>query len=218
MVEPAYYKRQVKRFIDAGIPVLAHANGDAAIDLMIEGVDEALGGQTKDHRSVTIHAQLAREDQLDDMKRLGIVPSFFAAHPFFWGDWHRLSFGDDRAMRISPLRSSLDRGLPFSIHNDAPVVPPDMMRLIEIAVGRKTRSGVVLGEAQRIGFDEALHAVTLGSAYQYFEEDRKGSISVGKQADLVILERDPAAVPIEEISEVGVVETIARGRTIYPAP
>jgi predicted amidohydrolase YtcJ len=216
MVEPDFYKQQVKRFIEAGVPVLTHANGDAAIDLMIEGVDEALAGETKDHRSVTIHAQLAREDQLDDMKRLGIVPSFFAAHPFFWGDWHRLSFGDDRAMRISPLRSSLERGLPFSIHNDAPVVPPDMMRLMEIAVGRRTRSGVVLGEAQRIGFDEALHAVTLGAAYQYFEEDRKGSISVGKQADLVILERDPAAVPIEEISEVGIVETIARGRTIYP--
>ena len=217
MVEPEFYKRQVKRFIDAGIPVLAHANGDAAIDLMIEGVDEALAGETKDHRSVTIHAQLAREDQLDDMKRVGIVPSFFAAHPFFWGDWHRVSFGDDRAMRISPLRSSLDRGLPFSIHNDAPVVPPDMMRLMEIAVGRKTRSGVVLGEDQRIGFAEALHAVTLGAAYQYFEDDRKGSISVGKQADLVILDRDPATVPIDEISEVGVVETIARGRTIYSA-
>ena len=218
MVEPDFYKQQVKRFIEAGVPVLAHANGDAAIDLMIEGVDEALDGQTKDHRSVTIHAQLAREDQLDDMKRLGIVPSFFAAHPFFWGDWHRRSFGDDRAMRISPLRSSLDRELPFSIHNDAPVVPPDMMRLIEIAVGRRTRSGIVLGEAQRIGFADALYAVTLGSAYQYFEEDRKGSISVGKQADLVILERDPAAVPVDEISEVGIVETIARGRTIYPEP
>lgn len=216
MVEPESYKRHVKRLIDAGIPVLAHANGDAAIDLMIEGVDEALGGQTRDHRSVTIHAQLAREDQLDDMKRLGIVPSFFAAHPFFWGDWHRLSFGDDRAMRISPLRSSLDRGLPFSIHNDAPVVPPDMLRLIEVAVGRKTRSGVVLGEEQRIGFAEALHAVTLGAAYQYFEEDRKGSISVGKQADLVILARDPATIPVDEISDVGIVETFARGRTVYP--
>jgi len=218
MVEPAFYKAQVDRLIDAGIPVLAHANGDAAIDLMIEGVEEALGGESRDHRSVTIHAQLAREDQLDEMKRLGIVPSFFAAHPYFWGDWHRRSFGDDRAMRISPLRSSLDRSLPFTIHNDAPIVPPDVMRLIEIAVGRKTREGVVLGEAQRIDFADALHAVTLGAAYQYFEEDRKGSISVGKQADLVILERDPGTVPVDEISEVGIVETIARGVSVYSAP
>ena len=218
MVKPEFYRAQVKRMIDAGIPVLAHANGDAAIDLMIEGVDAALGGTQKDHRSVTIHAQLAREDQLDEMKRLGIVPSFFAAHPFFWGDWHRLSFGDDRAMRISPLRSSRDRDLPFTIHNDAPIVPPDIMRLLEIAVGRKTREGVVLGEDQQISFEEALYAVTLGAAYQYFEEDRKGSISPAKQADLVILERDPASVDTDAISEIGVVETIARGTTVFRAP
>ena len=179
MVEPAFYKKHVKRMIDAGIPILAHANGDAAIDLMIEGVEEALDGEAKDHRSVTIHAQLAREDQLDAMKRLGIVPSYFAAHPFFWGDWHRKSFGDDRAMRISPLRSSLDRELAFTIHNDAPIVPPNVMLLMEIAMTRKTRDGVTLGEAQRVDFQEALHAVTLGAAYQYFEEARKGSISVG---------------------------------------
>ena len=218
MVKPEFYRAQVKRMIDAGIPVIAHANGDAAIDLMIEGVDAALGGTKKDHRSVTIHAQLAREDQLDEMKRLGIVPSFFAAHPFFWGDWHRLSFGDDRAMRISPLRSARDRDLPFTIHNDTPIVPPDVMRLLEIAVGRKTRDGVVLGTDQRISFEEALPAVTLGAAYQYFEEDRKGSISPGKQADLVMLERDPAGVPADELSEIGVVETIARGATVFSVP
>lgn len=218
MVEPAFYKEHVNRLIDAGIPVLAHANGDAAIDLMIEGVEEALAGETKDHRSVTIHAQLAREDQLDRMKALGIVPSFFAAHPFFWGDWHRRSFGDDRAMRISPLRSSLDRGLPFTIHNDAPVVPPDMMRLMEIAMTRKTREGVTLGADQRVDFPEALHAVTLGAAYQYFEEARKGSITPGKQADLVVLERDPAAAPPDEVGGIEVVETFARGRSVFAAP
>jgi len=217
MVKPAFYKEHVNRLLDANIPVIAHANGDAAIDLMLEGIEEGLGGEMKDHRSVTIHAQLTREDQLDDMKRLGIVPSFYAAHPFFWGDWHRLSFGDDRAMRISPLRGALDRGIPFTIHNDAPIVPPDIMRLMEIAVGRKTRAGVVLGEDQRISFADALHAVTLGGAYQYFEEDTKGSITVGKRADLVVLERDPALVPVDDIGEVGILETIARGVSVYTA-
>ena len=215
--DPDQYKRNVARLIRAGIPILAHANGDAAIDLMIEGVDLAVGEDDLDHRSVAIHAQLAREDQLDEMKRLAIVPSFFAAHPFFWGDWHRMSFGDDRALRISPLRSTIDRGIPFTIHNDAPVVPADIMRLLEIAVERRTRKGFVLGADQRISVEEAIHAVTLGAAYAYFEEDSKGSISVGKQADLVVLAADPRVVPSEDIAEIAILETFARGRTVYAA-
>jgi predicted amidohydrolase YtcJ len=214
-IDPAHYKAQVARMLGAGVPVLAHANGDAAIDLMIEGVAEALGDERPDHRSVTIHAQLAREDQLDAMKQLGVVPSYFAAHPFFWGDWHRLSFGDARASRISPLRSTIARGIPYTIHNDAPVVPPDVMRLLKIAVTRTTRSGHVLGPEQRVSFEEALYGVTLGAAYAYFEEDRKGSISPGKQADLVLLARDPRAVEPTEIGEIDVLETFARGRSVF---
>jgi len=217
-VDPDLYKRNAARLIHAGIPILAHANGDAAIDLMIEGVRLAVGVGDFDHRSVAIHAQLAREDQLDEMKQLAIIPSFFAAHPYFWGDWHRKSFGDDRALRISPLRSTIDRGMPFTIHNDAPVVPADIMRLLEIAVERRTRTGFVLGEEQRITVEEALRAVTLGAAYAYFEEDQKGSISVGKQADLVVLAADPRTVAPEDISEVAILETFGRGQSVYRAP
>ena len=216
ITDPGRYKRNAARLIRAGIPFLAHANGDAAIDLMIEGVAEAVGDEVIDHRSVTIHAQLTREDQLDEMKRLGIIPSYFSAHPFFWGDWHRRSFGDDRALRISPLRSTIERGIPYTIHNDAPVVPPDIMRLLEITVDRKTRSGFVLGADQRVTFEEALRGVTLGAAYAYFEEDRKGSITPGKQADLVVLAVDPRTVATEDIGEIGIVETLAHGRTVYP--
>jgi len=217
IVEPDHYKQLVARLIHAGIPVIAHANGDAAIDLMIEGVDLAVGKEEIDHRSVAIHAQLSREDQLDEMKRLGIIPSFFAAHPYFWGDWHRESFGDARALRISPMRSAVDRELPFTIHNDAPIVPANIMRLLEIAVERRTRKGFVLGADQRLDIEEALRAVTLGAAYGYFEEHRKGSISVGKQADLVVLGADPRIVAPENISEIEIVETFAHGRSIYAA-
>ena len=101
--------------------------------------------------------------------------------------------------------------------DDAPVVPADIMRLLEIAVERRTRTGFVLGEDQRISVEEALHAVTLGAAYAYFEEDTKGSISVGKQADLVVLAADPRTVPSEEISEIEILETYARGRNIHSA-
>jgi predicted amidohydrolase YtcJ len=215
IIEPEHYLKQSARLLQAGIPIIVHSNGDAAIDLMIQGVDEGLGGQQRDHRSVTIHSQLTRMDQLDSMARLGIIPSFFSAHSFFWGDWHRRSFGDARAMSISPTGSALERGVTFTLHNDAPVVPPHMLRLIEITMDRRTRAGVVLGENERISFEQALKAVTLDAAYSYFEEGRKGSISVGKRADFVVLGADPKKVPVSEISEIEIIETIARGKTVY---
>ena len=214
--EPSEYLRRIPAIIERGLPALVHVNGDAAIDLMLEGLESiAQQGPLPDHRSVAIHAQLARPDQLDRMRELGVLPSFYAVHPFFWGDWHRLSFGDERASFISPLRAALDRGIPITIHNDSPVVPPDIMRLVSIAVNRETRSGYVLGPDQRVDVMEALHAVTLGAAYQYFEENEKGSLEAGKRADLVILAQDPRIVESEALADIDIVETISRGITIY---
>jgi len=214
--EPSEYLRRIPAIIERGLPALVHVNGDAAIDLMLEGLESiAQKGPLPDHRSVAIHAQLARPDQLDRMRELGVLPSFYAVHPFFWGDWHRLSFGEERASFISPLRAALDRGIPITIHNDSPVVPPDMMRLVAIAVNRETRSGYVLGPDQRVDVMEALHAVTLGAAYQYFEENEKGSLEAGKRADLVILARDPRIVESKALADIDIVETVSRGVSVY---
>lgn len=214
--EPDAYRQRVDRLLERGVPVLAHANGDEAIELMIDGIEEALSGvEMPDHRSVIIHAQLIREDQLDRVKQLGIVPSYYAAHPFFWGDWHRLSFGDDRASFISPVKATIERDIPFTLHNDSPIVPPDIMRLVSITVNRLTRSGYVLGPDQRASVLEALYSVTQGAAYQYFEEDEKGSITVGKRADFVVLESNPLTIDPLQLENVGVVETFARGKSVY---
>ena len=214
--EPSEYLRRIPAIIERSLPALVHVNGDAAIDLMLEGLESiAQKGPLPDHRSVAIHAQLARPDQLDRMRELGVLPSFYAVHPFFWGDWHRLSFGDERASFISPLRAALDRGIPITIHNDSPVVPPDMMRLVAIAVNRETRSGYVLGPDQRVDVMEALHAVTLGAAYQYFEENEKGSLEAGKRADFVILAQDPRVVESEALADIDIVETVSRGVSVY---
>jgi predicted amidohydrolase YtcJ len=217
-LDPQTYYSLVAALIGNGVPILAHANGDAAIDMMLNGVAGALDQQAvSEHRSVIIHAQLMREDQLDRAKELGVVPSFFSAHPFFWGDWHRVSFGDERALNISPTRWATDRGVLYTIHNDSPVVPPDMMRLWWATVNRKTRSGFVLGEEQRATVHEALNAMTLAAAYQYFEEDSKGSITTGKQADLVILDRDPMSADPDTLKDIRILETIARGKTVFAA-
>jgi predicted amidohydrolase YtcJ len=215
-VDPVTFKAEAKPYLLRGIPIYMHANGDAAIDLAMDAVEEAFAGRDiPDHRAVIIHAQLMRPDQIVRAKKLKMVLSFYSAHPFFWGDWHRKSFGDKRAFGISPAHSALEQGVPFTIHNDTPVVPPDMLRLMWVAVNRETRSGVILGPDERIAPYDALYALTGAGAYQYFEEDVKGSLTVGKQADLVILGADPLQVDPKTLKDIPVLETIARGKTIY---
>lgn len=205
------------KFISADIPFLAHANGDAAADLFIQALAKSLKDkEAKDHRSVMIHAQTVRDDQLDDMAAMNVIPSYFSAHTFYWGDWHRDSvLGLRRGSRISPTASSLAKGITFTVHNDAPIVPPDVMRLVWATTNRLTRSGQVLGPNERISVEEALKAVTLNAAYQYFEEEHKGSIEVGKQADFVVLSENPLRVAKEDLLNIKVLQTIARGRTVF---
>ena len=150
------------------------------------------------------------------MAAMNVIPSYFSAHTFYWGDWHRDSvLGLERGSRISPTASSLAKGITFTVHNDAPIVPPDVMRLVWATTNRLTRSGQVLGPNERISVEEALKAVTLNAAYQYFEEDRKGSIEVGKQADFVVLSANPLSVAKEDLLNIKVLQTIARGTTVF---
>ena len=210
---------KVAGFAAAGVPMLVHCNGDAAAEMLIDALDKAAqGAPLGDHRTVMIHAQTVREDQLDRMAALGVVPSYFSAHTFYWGDWHRDSvLGPERARRISPTASTLARQMPFTVHNDSPIVPPDMIRLVWATANRLTRSGQVLGEAQRLDALEALRAVTANAAYQSFEECCKGTLTPGKQADLVVLSRDPLSMPAADLLDLEVVETVSRGKTVFVA-
>jgi len=216
LIPQSEVSKWVNEYADLKIPIMAHANGDAAADMLIEAVKQA--DINSDHRTIMIHAQTVREDQLDQMKELKIIPSYFSTHTFYWGDWHRDSvFGAERAMRISPTKSSLDRNMPFTVHNDAPVVPPDMIRLLWSTTNRKTRSGKVLGEEQKISTYAALEAMTIDAAYQHFEEDIKGTIEVGKQADFVVLSEDPLGVDSSNLLNINVVATYSRGMEIFDA-
>ena len=216
LIPQSEVSKWVQEYAELKIPIMAHANGDAAADMLIEAVKQA--NMNSDHRTIMIHAQTVREDQLDQMKELKIIPSYFSTHTFYWGDWHRDSvFGEERAMRISPTKSSLDRNMPFTVHNDAPVVPPDMIRLLWSTTNRKTRSGKVLGEEQKISTYAALEAMTINAAYQHFEDDIKGTIEVGKQADLVVLSEDPLSIHPEKLLNLKVVATYSKGTEIFNA-
>lgn len=201
-----------------GWQIQAHANGDAAIEQFIRCYARAREARldAPDLRPVLVHCQMVREDQLDRMKELGIRPSFFPAQLYYRGDLYAGELlGEERTERLSPARSAMDRGMEFTLHQDSPQAPPDVLFSVYSAVNRRTGSGRLLGEEQRIPVEEALRAVTIYGARQMFEEREKGSIEEGKKADLVILDRNPLEAPPEEIREIRVLATIKEGKTIY---
>ncbi|ENW20451.1 putative metal-dependent hydrolase [Acinetobacter haemolyticus CIP 64.3 = MTCC 9819] len=213
--------QQVNQYInlafEQGWQVLAHANGDAAIDQFIGAVKDATAKQGKaDRRSALIHSQTIRDDQLDQLKALDIIPSFFSLHTYYWGDWHRQqTLGETRAAHISPTATALKKNLIFTEHHDAPVVPPHSMMMIDATVNRLTRTNYVLGKNERVSPYFALKSITDWAAYQYFEEQTKGTLTKGKLADLVILEHNPLTVPNRNIKDIQILATYKEGQLIY---
>ncbi|ART81479.1 amidohydrolase [Oceanisphaera profunda] len=208
----------VKTAVDNKIQVFIHANGDATIDEAIKAVDAAGVTAADDARTVVIHSQFQRPEQLEDYVRLGIAPSYFTNHAYFWGDVHIANVGLAKASFISPLMSAKAKGLVTSNHTDFNVTPLDPLFVLWSAMARETRDGVVLGDTERADAYTALQGLTTGPAYQIFEEERKGKLKAGLLADLVILDKNPLKVPMAEIREIKVLETIKEGRTVYPKP
>jgi predicted amidohydrolase YtcJ len=207
------------RCYERGWQILAHAGGDAAIDLMIGAVREARRRHGPgDRRPVLIHGHTLREDQVDALRELGIFPALFPMHTFYWGDWHRDSvLGPERAENISPTGWLMSRGMMFTSHHDAPVARPDSMRVLSATVTRRSRTGAIIGPRHRVPVATALKAMTIWSAHQHFEEATKGSIEVGKLADFVVLSDNPMSVDPEALAALKVVETIKEGASIHRA-
>ncbi len=139
--------------ISRNIQVHTHVNGDEACAQFLRCYKKALEitGNKNDLRPVMVHCQALRKDQLDDVKEIGAIPTFFNDHVRFWGDLHHDEvFGPERAQNISPMGWALEKGIRFTIHQDPPVKMPNQILAMHNAVNRKTESGRVLGEHQRI--------------------------------------------------------------------
>ncbi|MDE7271238.1 MAG: amidohydrolase [Acetatifactor sp.] len=194
--------------------LLAHCNGDAASEQFIRAYEKADKTGKDGLRPVMIHCQTVRNDQLDRMAKLHMIASIFIGHVWYWGDIHIKNFGPQRGNHVSPAKDAIDRGVMINFHQDTPVTRPDMLHSVWCAVNRISRGGSKIGEDQAISVYEALKAITINGAYQYFEEDQKGSIAKGKRADLVILDRSPLETDPMEIRDIKVLETIKDGETI----
>ncbi len=206
----------VKKAVSDGRQLLAHCNGDAAAEQYIASAEKSSSPEEfKKIRPVIVHGQLLAKNQLPRVKKLGMIPSFFVAHCYHWGDVHIENFGFERAAEISPTKSAQENGILFTFHQDTPVIEPNMFETVWCAVTRKTRKGILLGADERISVYEALKAVTINAAYQYSENDQKGSIASGKKADFILISEDPFAVPPERLREISVLQTFESGRSIY---
>ena len=209
----------VARWHKEGLQIAMHANGDRAIESVITAIERAQEKYPQPPlRHMIIHCQTASDDQIERMKRLGAIPSYFPNHVHYWGDRHLSMFlGPERAARINPIGSSLRAGLRFTLHADTPVTPISPLHSMHCAVNRVTRSGRVLGPDERISPHDALKAFTTDGAYCSFEEDIKGSISVGKLADFVVLSDNPMKIDPMGIKDIAVLKTCLGGRMVYEA-
>lgn len=205
--------------VNDGVQLMAHCNGDAASEQFLNSYQYAVEHSSHKNalhlRPIMLHSQTVRYDQLERFSALGMLPSFFVDHVYRWGDIHRQNLGQARAQNISPVGWAEAFHLPYTFHQDTPVLPPNMLRTIRTAVERTTKNGTVLGRQHAISTYQALQAVTIHAAYQYGEQDKKGSIENKKYADFVILEENPLHVRPEHLTDISITQTIARDQMMY---
>ncbi len=210
---PQTFHDMVQHYHQAGLHLHVHTNGDEAVGMILDALDEALSLWPRpDHRHTLQHVQLIRQDQLQRVARLGACLNIFANHIYYWGDIHRTrTLGFDRCQRLEPAASADRLGIPFGIHCDAPVTPLSPLFTAWCATTRQTASGVVLGEAEKISRARALEAITLGAAYTLRMDHRVGSLEPGKLADLAVLDEDPLATDTP-LKDIRVYDTVLSGR------
>lgn len=212
-------KQSIKKVYDLGVPLTIHCNGDAAIDLFLDGYEAARAGDfSRPWNVTTIHTQFLRKDQIPRFVKYKVRPSFYTLHTFYFAEAHMANRGKEQAAYISPMRDAIDAGLRPTNHTDFVVAPLDQMFMLWSAVNRASRAGEVVGPDQRVTAYEGLKSMTQWAAEQYDEQDTKGTLEVGKLADLVILDKDPLKVEPMAIKDIKVVETLKEGRTVFPAP
>jgi hypothetical protein len=209
-------RRVFERAYENGWQVLCHANGDAAVDQMLNAVKPTHAKHGPgDRRHVLIHGVLMRAEQLDTCKELQLVPSLFPMHTFYWGDWYYKILGEDAAQKIAPMGSVLKTGMIGTSHSDAPVALPNLFQVMWATVNRVSRSGKIIGPDERVTPIEALKMITLWGAWQHFEEKTKGSLETGKLADMIIVSDNPITCDPMAINRIVVLETIKEGKTVY---
>lgn len=207
----------IDKYHSQGVPVAFHANGDAAIEFVVQGFEKTLKGQPNPVKGdMIIHVQMVSDEQLARLKACGVTPTFFVRHVHVWGERHANIFiGEERASRLDPCGSCVRMGMPFALHVDSPVQPVNVIKSIHTAVNRVTTAGRVLGPDQRVSALDAVKAYTINAAKCSGRDDVVGMVAPGYYADFVLLSDDPLEVAPEDIEKISVLKTISGGRIVY---
>jgi predicted amidohydrolase YtcJ len=202
---------------DAGWQVATHSNGDREIDMVLTAIEHAEAENPRpDARWRIEHASVMNQALLDRAKKDGVILVF---HSYMWEYGDILaSYGPKRLAMMHAYRTAIDMGIHVAGHSDSPISAADPLLRIQDMVTRKSSQGTVYGGEQRVSVDEAIKVWTLDGAYATFEDQNKGSITPGKLADFVVLEKDPRKVQPETIKDITVKATYLNGEKVYSAP
>lgn len=196
-----------------GLQIAIHAVGDAACEQALKAYEAALKDTPrKDHRHRIEHFEIPDDGLMDRAYNLGITLGMQPAFDYYWGyEEYARYLGPERALRKNPFRAILNKGLVVGGGSDCFVTPISPILGIHACLNHSVA-------ASRIGLNEALSMFTMGCAYIGFEEKTKGSIKVGKQADLAILSEDIYETPKERIKDVKVMGTVYKGKFVWKDP
>lgn len=209
-------RETLTRAYENGYRISAHANGDRAINLYLDIIEEL---QTKypreDPRNRDIHCSVVNPEIVDRIRKLGVLPTIFGPYAYYHGDKLIPAFGEKRLEWMFAARSFLDAGVKVAAHSDHPCAPYPPLMAIHALVNRATKAGAPIGRSQRISVHEALKLYTINAAYHQFDENKLGSLEPGKLADFVVLSDDILTIPTESIIDIQVEMTIIDGKIVY---
>ena len=202
----------------AGLLVMIEGVGDRGIDFALDAIEAALKAYpVEDHRMRVEHCCYVTPPLLERIKVLGVVDSSATGFMYDLGDAYIVNRGQEAMRHMWPHRSLIDQGIPAPGHSDAMVCQANPFLALWSMVNRKSDTGGDLYRGEAVTPTEALRAYTWLGAYSGREEAVKGSLEIGKLADIAVLDRDYFTIPTEEIRAVTVTRTLLGGKTIFEA-
>lgn len=209
----------ISKYQSNGWQVAVHTQGDISTSEVIETFEKQNANSEIDYRHRLEHCLLVDDVSFEKMSKLNLYPSFHINHLYYYGEkLENKIIGSSRGRRILPANLAAEKAIKFTLHADQPMFPSEPFSLIQTAVSRKTKEGKTLGKQYAINVYKALEAMTINAAWQIKMEDKLGSITEGKYADLIILDQNPLNIGYNSLRNIKVIETYVHGNKISFRP